>query len=444
MDLNTREIALVAWIAIAVTAILFAKSTRSSALGVLGALLQRKIVDAIGLSVFYVTGCVWLLAQADIWVWKNLKTVVFWYLGTAFVAMADVKKLERGPMTLWEILKGSVAVSAFVVFLGGINTLPFLAEFILLPILTVITAMAALAAHQNEHRVLVSPLNTLLACAGLYLVGYSIYRVFSDWQQVDTIHQVREFAVPLALTAMYLPFLYFLMLYMGLENAATRLQFTVPDSSLRKYMMWRGALAFGLQLRTFALYIDTLRRLNVVDKVGVRNAVSEVRKMRRREKNPPLVDFAEGWSPYDAREFLADRGLRTEEYHFSNVEWYATSPNVRLSDEALPDQLVFRISGTETAATMLQLELSVRAARDPAASDTKFWAVAEQLVLQALGDETAERLSQLASSPQGSMSAGGTTLSTTFDEWGNAELGGHSRKLTIRHPARRDPFSSFD
>jgi hypothetical protein len=50
-----------------------------------------------------------------------------------------------------------------VLFLGRISTLPFWVEFLLLPFLTVTTAMVAMTERQPEHRIVIAPLNGIVA-----------------------------------------------------------------------------------------------------------------------------------------------------------------------------------------------------------------------------------------------------------------------------------------
>lgn len=151
MDLNSRELALLTWIAIAIVLILLSKKTRPPALNMLRALFHRKIVAVLGFAIIYTSLIVWMLAQSGAWDWANLKTTILWLTGTAFVAMADVKKLERGPITLFAIAKDSFTMSAAVLFLASMETLPFWAELVMLPILTLLGLMAVVAERDPSH-----------------------------------------------------------------------------------------------------------------------------------------------------------------------------------------------------------------------------------------------------------------------------------------------------
>lgn len=445
MELNTRELALLAWIAICVAGILLSKNIRPSALGVVRALFQTKIIDVLGLAALYTAACVWLLAELHFWEWRNLKTVIVWYLGTAFVAMADTKKLEQGPVTLFSIAKGALAMAALVQFISNVSTLPFWAEFLLVPFFALLGGLLAVAEHKAEHRIVIAPLNAILTVIGLYILGYSIYQVVIGWHKIDGAFQVREFAVPILLTLMFLPFLYGLMVYMGLERAAVRLLFTTEDRPLRRYIWLRGILAFGANVETFERFIHALQMSDGVDRKAVGRAVDTLRRARRREKSPPLVDWSEGWSPYAAREFLAEHGLRTNPYHPTVSDWWAESPYLKLDSELWPDRLIYRICGTETAATELVLRLNVDTPAPSGEGEARFWQMAIALVLEALGGETTERFAAaLPTDEPLLMQAGDLTIGLEKDNWEAGTRGGYSRRLTIRHPAHKDPFSALE
>lgn len=445
MDLNNRELALLTWIAIGVAAILLSKKIRPSALNVLRALFQRKIVAVLGLAMIYTGLSVWPLAQIGAWDWANLKTTIFWYLGTAFVAMADVKKLEQGPVTLVAIAKDTCAMSAAVLFLASMETLPFLAEFLMLPVLTVLgvmVVMVVMAERDPGHHIIIAPINTLLTVAGFYILGYSIYQVILGWQGIDTAVQMREFAVPIFLTLMFIPFLYGLMIYMGIEKASVTLHFRIEDRALRRYAMRRGILAFGASFSMFQRYIQALRRTDIVDRKSVDSVVATLRRARKREKRPPPVKWEDGWSPHLARDFLKAYGLQTKPYHALVVDWSAESPYVNLNDEVLPDRIAYQISGNEFAVTEVELTLHVNVGDHAQKSDEQFWTTGSALVLEMLGGETTLRFD--AATPTDAalrIEAGKVVISVERDDWDAGHRRGYRRAIKVRHPAYCDPFA---
>lgn len=442
MDFNNRELALLAWCMIGLATTLLSEKVRPLALNVPRALFQRKIVAVLGSAIIYTGLSVWLLAQVGAWGWANLKTTILWYLGTAFMAMADVRKLEQGPITLVAIAKDASATSAAILFVASMETLPFWAEFVMLPVLTVLSVMVAMAERDPKHHIIIAPVYTLLILGGLYILAYSIYQVVLGWQGIDTVFQVREFAVPIILTLMFLPFLYGLMIYMGIENASVTLNSRIEDRALRRYAMRSGIMAFGASVSMFQRYLQALRRTDIVHRESVDSVVATLRRARKREKRPPPVASEDGWSPHLAKDFLKDYGLQTEPYHSSVVDWSADSPHVNLNDGIFPDRIVYQISGDEFAVTEVQLTLHVNVSDHARASDEQFWAMGSALILKMLGGETTERFN--AATPTDAalrIEAGKAVVSVERDDWDAGHRQGYRRAVQVRHRAYRDPFA---
>ena len=444
MDLNSRELALVCWLGISLAATLFTTTARPPLFALARAMLHPKIVDVIGLAAFYVAGCVWVLARCLVWDWPNLKTTFLWFATTAVVAMASTKKLELGSSALKALVREAVTITAVVIFIGSIYTLPFWAEFLLLPLLVMVTAMVAMAERQPEHRIVIGPLNAILSLAGLWIIGYSIYCIATEWRALDFTFQAREFAIPIALTVMFLPFLYGLILYIGFEKATVRLQFKVDDKALRRYIWWRGAFAFGTSTEKFLRFVHAIQMSVVADRAGVDTILITLRQSMEREKSPPPVDWCDGWSPYAAIEFLADQGLRPHHYHSTTIDWSADSPHLKLTDDALPNHLVYRIAGTQTAATELTLELNALHSNECEQCDERFWIAASALVHKSLGDAAVAAFDRAMSTDDPvTINIDHVTIEFERDRWELGERSGHSRSLTVRHSAHRDALSGL-
>jgi hypothetical protein len=440
MELNSREIALLVWISLVLAALLLSRTIRPSLLGVFRALLHPKIVYVLCAAGSYAAACVWALHNLGLWEWRSLKTAILWFLTTAFVVMADTKRLEKGTSVLGELAKEAFAITAIVTFIGSINTLPLWGELLLLPAILFVAAIAKVAEQKLEHRSVATLANSILSFAGFGILFYSCYEIHSDWRKFDAGFQTQEFFIPVFLTLMFLPFLYGLMLFMAFENAAIRLGFSMQDRALRRFTWFQALFYFGASVGTFRRFIHAVQVAPPVDRDAVSAVVSELRAARRREKHPSPVNFDEGWSPYLAKDFLAPNGLPIRNYDPSTIDWSGNSEYLKLTEDVLPDHLVYRIAGRPIAVTELELEMDVRN-RKHANSDQAFWSAATKLVLEALGNETAERFAALAPSSKAfSMEAGAIRLEVKYDDWSFGKRGGYSRTLVVHHPAHRDPF----
>lgn len=441
IQLNDREWASLIWIGLLVLYILFQPKLRSSMWDVVQAFFQWKIQIAIAAAVGWTAASVWLLAWLRIWQCDNLSATIIWCLTTMIVTLADTATSKEGAGRLRKVARETIAITAFVVFISELYTLPLWAELVLLPVMAVVAMMAVIAEHKAEHARLAGPLNAFLAIVGLGLIAFSGYQIVTHFGDFLSLGTARDFMVPTLLSLMYLPFLYLILAISAYENAAVRLTFRLNDKQLRREVYVRGFFAFGVNVDLINRYFRALTATDATDRKRIREAISEVRRIRRREKRPPPVDWSIGWSPYEAKNFLAKVGLNTEDYHRTVVDWSAESEPLKVNDSFLADRLTYRISGIEEAATKLSLELNANLPGEPENSETIFLSAAKSLIMRTLGDEPAERFAvQYEGSDEGVLEAGKFKIEWQRDEWGDQKYGGFSRRLKITHPSYKDPF----
>lgn len=445
IELNSREIAILIWVGGFLGLALLKRDVRRAAAGLLRAFFNRQIMVTLGLAVAYTTACVWLLHELGVWDFGNLKTTLVWGLTFAFVTMMDVKGLEAGSKTLAALAKDTLAATALVVFVAEFYTFPLWGELLLVPFLTVLGGMLAVAQGRPEHAIVVKPLLFLQVAAGLGILTYSAYRIIADMQEFATIDTAREFAVPIFLSLMFLPFLFALGLFMAYEQAGLRLSYVIPDLSLRRYAYWRGMLAFPANANLFRRYVRDLGNAEPTDREGIRGVIRTVKRLRRREKKPPTVAWSEGWSPYAAGEFLADQNLATNDYHCTFEDWWAESSPTEVGGDLFKDHMTYRLAGTEEAVTRLSLELNANLPGTPNESDARFWEAGRLLIARALKAATETPLPQAQGKDElVTWEANGCTITLRRDDWGINRRGGYARRLTITHPAHRETLPGSD
>jgi hypothetical protein len=247
------------------------------------------------------------------------------------------------------------------------------------------------------------------------------------------------------LSLMFLPFLWLMILVVSYENSTLRLRFTMEDHKLRRYAIWRGMAAFRTDTDLFRRLMRNIQLEEVTDRDGVRRLIRQLGELRRRERHPPPLAWINGWSPYAAQTFVEGKGLATGDYHHGyEAEWWAESPSVEVGGDLFKDRLIYRIAGTETAATRLSLELNANVPGTPEVSDAKFWEAVDALIQSALGDTQATPFSGLAGRDEAEAMSGDVRLRLMRDDWGSAERGGYARRLSLIHPAHRELYPGLD
>jgi hypothetical protein len=444
IELNSREWAILIWLAALIAFIIAKPKIRSSGASLIRSFFQWKIQASLIAALFWSAGCIWILWRLGLWQWGNLKTTIVWGFTFMFVTLIDAATSKDGVRTLRELARQAITVAVVVGFIAEFYTMPLWAELLLVPALALLGGMVALAEIKSEYSRLLSPLTSVQVLAGLGLLVFSIYQIATHWSEFATLGTAYEFTVPILLSFMYLPFLYGYLVLIAYENASVRLHFTIPDKALRRPAYFRGMLAFGPNLELFKRYIRALNATDTLDRKRIKEAISEVRRIRRREKRLPTVDWSKGWSPYDAQDFLATQELRTNDYHRAYSDWCAESSAVEIGGTFLKDRLTYRISGNEAATTKLDLELNAHVPGQPELADEHFHTAADLMITRALGDEAAGRyIAERIGKVEGELDAGRFKIQWRHDRWGTAEYGGYCRRLSIHHPAHLEAFTEL-
>src|SRR3989339_1948485 len=121
--------------------------------------------------------------------------------------------------------------------------------------------MIAIAETNEKNEIVKRLLNYIMAFIGLAFTGYAIYMVVTDFEHFATLKNFENFYLPILLTIMFLPFVYFAALYAGYESLFVRLRFFISDVALLKYVKKKTILAFGPNLwvlNKWSKHINTL------------------------------------------------------------------------------------------------------------------------------------------------------------------------------------------
>lgn len=437
-DLSNREIAVLFYLSILLAAVLFWKKGLSLAFSVVRAFLMPKLAQLWLLMSLYVAACVWLLALLNIWDWLNLKSTILWWLTVGFTSVFEAQQLKDKPHALHKLVSKAFTLSAVVLFIAELVSFPLWIEFLMLPPLVVLTLLVAIGEHQNDKsgvsRVL-KLLRGLQMLAGFSIIIFSYWLVAVSITELWSLNTLREFGLPLLLWLMFIPFIFFLAVFMTYEEAFIYLQMRPKQASIARYARWRALFAFGWNIDGMKRLARDIRGRDIAGKKEIKEAILEIKRLIRIEKNPPTVTRTEGWSPHAARLFLEEYGLVTDDYHRTQWEWFAHIPSVKLNDKVLADRISYYLAGNERAVTRLRLAVDGSNQNNTKESQQAFDERALTLLAKAFDADRATTIyvRAQASEPE-ALTVDGVQVSLDRSDWGDARLGGYVRSLIIQHP----------
>lgn len=437
-DLSNREIAALVYLSLLLAVVLLWKKGRPLAFDVVRAFLMPKLALLWLLMSLYVAACVWLLALLNLWDWPNLKSTLLWWLTVGFTSVFEAQQLKDKPHALRKLVRGAFTLSAVVLFIAELVSFPLWVELLMLPSLVFLTLFIAVGEHQTDKpgipRVL-KLLRGLQMVTGLTILGFSYWLVAASITEFWSVTTFREFGLPLLLWLMFIPFIFLLAVFMTYEEAFIYLQIRPKQAPIARYARWRALFAFGWNFDGVKRLARDIRGRDIADKQSIKEAIREIKRLCKIEKNPPNVTRAEGWSPHAARLFLEEYGLVTDDYHRTQWEWFAHTPSVRTNDKVLADRISYYLTGNERAVTRLRLALDGSNQNDTGESQQAFDERALTLLAKAFDADRATTIYVRAqtSEPE-SLVVDDVRVSLDRSDWGDARLGGYVRNLTIQHP----------
>lgn len=426
MELNSREIAALFWLAVVFLVCVFHPKIRPSLLSVARAFFQRQIIIVIGLLVLYVVLLVWGLSSHSLWGWDQLKNTIIWSLAVGFVALFQIPGIAEKPRFFRDWIGDNLRVIILVEFLINFYTLPLLGEFFLLPFVTFVVGMIAVGERDEQYRRVVNLLNTVLALMGLGLLAYTGYMALDDFENFVSMQSLRDLYTPVLLSLLFIPFIFVMHVFMSYDTEFRTIELYIPDEKLRRFAKIRALLSFGPSITLLRRWTRNLGTQRPDDKDGIRQSIKEVKVARQREKNPEPIPASQGWSPNIAKDYLAEAGLVSGDYHRSFDEWFASTPYLELGEGLMPDNLAYYIEGDELTATRLKLVLNINNPANPADSELRFREVGQMLLNNAMpGHHLETDMSEL------SVSVENWRIQVTEEKWEGGIRGGYTKRLVI-------------
>jgi hypothetical protein len=244
---DNRELALIIWLVPLLWWILSTKDLRTGLRDIAHSLLTPFICSSLLAMFVYMALEVWLGTRLGIWNRDLLKATILWALLAGAVMFFESTRAAREPHFFRNAVTETIAVAAFIDFFMNFFVMSLLAELILQPFLIVLLVLSAVAGHRPEHRQVKSFLDIVRAFTGFVLMGYVLWRFFTEWRALDGFSLALEFLLPVWLTIGLLPFVYVFSLVITYDSALRGINWAAKDGQPR----WRAwfALTTGLHIR---------------------------------------------------------------------------------------------------------------------------------------------------------------------------------------------------
>ena len=388
--LSSREWSIVTWFTILSIAFYFSpkmSEARAAFHKLVKAFFVRSIMVVLSAMLLYVCGTIVLLVSIDLWDLSQIKNTVIWVAAVGMLSLFKLETLKKDPHFFKNAVIDNLKLITILEFVVGEYTFPFWVEMITVPFITSIFLMMAVSDTQEGLRPAKIFLERLVIGIGLLILSYVGFKLFTSFSELASLKSVQDFLTPPILTICYLPFIFIMMLFTSYQRIGVQLKYSIKDPSLRRIALWYARLFINVRLKLLDRWARHVALENVDSHKKLIDSFLYLYRTRKAERSPTIVKFEDGWSPYQAKEFLAEEGLVTAFYDKCVDDWRAVSSYLSLREGILPSRVEYRILGNEKVALNLKLKLDVLQPEHTTSDLKAFVELAEKLSIQSLGTE---------------------------------------------------------
>lgn len=383
MELTNREWSVLLW-TVVILGFAFWKAKPWALLkSFVDILASKVIVIFFGSMALFVLGCVWLLWTAGFWTPQNLKTTIWWVLSFAIVSLVQVNNAQDEPDHFRRIWREVISANIFIAFIASTFVFSLLVELALVPLATLASLMLVLAERDPKAAPVRSFLNGLILILGAAILGNAVWQASHKLREIATVATAREFVVPVVLSLLYIPFLYCWHLFLTYQRAFGRITWSMAGENLIRLAKKRALIAFNADMNGLGQWLRHIAIFRPESEQDVVSSIAEIKRLRRRQRQPFRVPPADGWLPEDATAFLADEALSTNEYRRFYDGWYANAKPLELGSGPIPNNIAYYIEGDESAVRTLRLVLNVNNRDSEASAVASFNGMTSKLVNRA-------------------------------------------------------------
>ena len=304
--LNSREWAILVWVLIALGFIAHPSVWRvlkGNFVGLVRAFVSRHIISSITFMTIYVVMMIYGLSHLGIWNFSLLKESLIWFFSVAFFSLIQINKFVDSPNQIRDIVVDNLKLIIIVEYLVGVFTFNFAIEFILVPL---VVAMSYIRAYtqsdqEQEQEQVYKFASGVLGVIGIVVVVSAVYQFSKNYNYVANRQAALEFSLPIILSALFLPFMGFMVVYCTYQRILIRLRYSITVSSTEIYARFVTMLIFNIRISLLERWFTIVAKSQLQTIGEVNQLFRLFFEMLKREKASEDIFLPEGWSPHQAK-----------------------------------------------------------------------------------------------------------------------------------------------
>ena len=339
--------------------LLSSKNMRKSMGGVVKTFFCRQFIYIYLIALAYISCSIFLLHGIKIWDKSLIKDTIMWFLFVALPLMFQSGKINSFQKFIKEIIAPLIAFSIIFEYIFGLYTFALWIEVLMVPALVMLGGMLAVRERKSEYAQVNKLLKGTQSFLGLIAILFIAIHLVQHYQEYANRTVLNQFLMPLFLSLLFLPLLYGIVMFVHYETAFVILNRHFRHRAMYRYAMLVTMLRFNGDLEGMNRWKQMVLSKNLQSKTEIDEAITLTKTLKKAERDPHTVNEGLGWSPYQVKNLLISKGIKTSEYK-NNIddEFCAISSPFKLDDQAiLSDTVTYMVLGEQLVATELHLSL---------------------------------------------------------------------------------------
>ncbi|QJI36399.1 hypothetical protein [Pseudomonas sp. ADAK13] len=382
MELNNREVSIIIWTVLAITAMCLKRDVRSNLLEVFKAFFNRHFLSFFSLASLWMAVCVYGLYRVELWEYANLKTTIVWGVTFSFSSMFSLSKIRSDRSFFSGLVSGAVKPTAIVVFVTSLYSFSLWVEVFLVPLVLFLSLLGAVSSREEKNAILTKFLERLVVVIGVAYLTNAAFEMVNDFNSFASASNFKDFFGPVILTFMFFPFLYLFGLYGAYDIAFAQIGLRLKDEKTAAYAKRTALLLFRTDVELMQQWLLELYNWSASGPAEIKASIVSMKYRRIREKKPLPVASADGWGPREARKFLYGFRLEIDTYRpaYGYENWFGSSKYVEVGANFRSSNISYYIRGGEGVVRHVKLVLNVNSEEDIAIAEDSFREIAESLL----------------------------------------------------------------
>lgn len=223
--LSTREWATLIWGCIFMLYLLCHKEIRKSFWNVIVAFFDKKLRILWKIILLYVLTITMVFSYLPIWENIYISKILLYGFFSGLIYCMNAVSSEADETYIKKILKDNLKFTMILEFFMSTFTFNIWIELAIIPVITIITVMNAIAERKEEYKSVHKLLDSVLVIAGFWLFYETIRVGINEYKQLNVINTLVSFMIPIVYLILIIPLEYLLELYSKYEVLFLRMAF---------------------------------------------------------------------------------------------------------------------------------------------------------------------------------------------------------------------------